>query len=113
MLADPAIRRFHRAAAPLLLSSGLLRLHALRLDERIVAVMYALHAKRRAYCYLCGFDPDFDALSPGTLIFGHTIWEAVREGAREVDFLRGKERYKYFWGARERPCYGRMLNRVG
>jgi CelD/BcsL family acetyltransferase involved in cellulose biosynthesis len=113
VLADPAIRRFHRAAAPLLLSSGLLRLHALRLDERIVAVMYALHAKRRAYCYLCGFDPDFDALSPGTLIFGHTIWEAVREGAREVDFLRGKERYKYFWGARERPCYGRMLNRVG
>jgi CelD/BcsL family acetyltransferase involved in cellulose biosynthesis len=113
VLADPAIRRFHRAAAPLLLSSGLLRLHALRLDERIIAVMYALHARGRAYCYLCGFDPEFGALSPGTLILGHSIWQAVREGAREVDFLRGQERFKYFWGVRERPCYGRMLNRVG
>jgi CelD/BcsL family acetyltransferase involved in cellulose biosynthesis len=113
VLADPAIRRFHRGAAPLLLGAGLLRLHALRLDERIVAVMYALEARGRACCYLCGFDPDFGALSPGTLIFGHSIWQAMCEGAREVDFLRGRESYKYFWGVRERPCYGRMLNRVG
>ena len=113
VLADPAIRRFHRAAAPLLLSSGLLRLHGLQIDDRIVAVMYALHAKGRAYCYLCGFDPEFGALSPGTLILGHSIRHAVGEGAREVDFLRGQERFKYFWGVRERPCYGRMLNRVG
>ena len=69
--------------------------------------------RRRTYCYLCGFDPEFAALSPGTLIFGHSVWQAVREGAREVDFLRGRERYKYFWGVRERPCYGRMLSRVG
>jgi CelD/BcsL family acetyltransferase involved in cellulose biosynthesis len=113
VLADPAIRRFHRAAAPLLLDAGLLRLHALRLNGRIIAVMYALHVRRRAYLYVCGFDPDFAALSPGTLIFGHTIAHAVGEGARVVDFLRGRERYKYFWGARERPCYGRMLERVG
>jgi CelD/BcsL family acetyltransferase involved in cellulose biosynthesis len=112
VVADPAIRRFHHAAAPLLLSAGLLRLHVMRIDERIVAVMYALHARGRAYCYLSGFDPDFGALSPGTLILGHSIWHAMREGAREVDFLRGQERYKYFWGVRERPCYGRMLNRV-
>jgi CelD/BcsL family acetyltransferase involved in cellulose biosynthesis len=113
VLADPAIRRFHRRAAPLLQSSGLLRLHALRLDERIVAVMYALHARDRAYCYLCGFDPECGALSPGTLILGHSIRQAVGEGAREVDFLRGQERFKYFWGVRARPCYGRMLTRVG
>jgi CelD/BcsL family acetyltransferase involved in cellulose biosynthesis len=113
VLADPAIRRFHRAAAPVLLNSGLLRLHALRLDDRIIAVMYALHARARAYCYLCGFDPEFGTLSPGTLILGHSISQAVREGAREVDFLRGQERFKYFWGVRERPCYGRMLNRAG
>jgi len=113
VLSDPAIRRFHRAAAPLLQLDGLLRLHVLRLDERIIAAMYALHFRQRTYCYLCGFDPEFSALSPGTLIFGHSIANAIGEGASEVDFLRGGERYKYFWGVRERPCYGRMLSRVG
>ena len=63
VLADPAIRSFHRAAAPLLHSAGLLRLHALRLDERIIAVVYALLAKRRAYSYLSGFDPELAARS--------------------------------------------------
>ena len=112
VLADPAIRAFHGTAAPLLLRSGLLRLHGLRLDGRIVAVVYALFAKGRGYCYLSGFDPEVGAISPGTLTVGHAIDQAVREGAREVDFLRGREGFKYRWGARERPCYGRMLDRV-
>lgn len=112
VLADPAIRSFHRAAAPHLLRAGVLRLHALRLDERIVAVVYALLAKRRAYSYLSGFDPELGTISPGTLTVGHTIRQAIGEKAREFDFLRGRERFKYFWGVSERPCYGRMLRRV-
>jgi CelD/BcsL family acetyltransferase involved in cellulose biosynthesis len=112
VLADPAIRRFHRTAAPQLLSAGLLRLHALRLDGRIVAVVYALSAKGRTYSYLSGFDPELGWISPGTLAVGYAIGQAIAEGAREFDFLRGRERFKYRWGARERPCYGRMLDRV-
>jgi CelD/BcsL family acetyltransferase involved in cellulose biosynthesis len=112
VLADPAIRRFHRAATPLLLRAGLLRLHALRLDQRIIAVTYVLHLRQRTYLYISGFDPEYAPLSPGTLMFGHSIAHAMGEGAREFDFLRGRERYKYFWGARDRPCYGRMLERA-
>jgi CelD/BcsL family acetyltransferase involved in cellulose biosynthesis len=112
VLAGPAIRGFHHAAAPRLLGAGLLRLHVVRLDERIVAVVYALAAKGRTYSYLSGFDPEFGSISPGTLAVGYAIGEAIAEGAREFDFLRGREAFKYRWGARERPCYGRMLNRV-
>ena len=112
VLADPAIRHFHRAAAPLLLRSGLLRLHALRLDQRVIAATYVLHLRQCTYFYVSGFDPNYGPLSPGTLILGHSIARAIGEGAREFDFLRGGERYKHLWGARERPCYGRMLDRA-
>jgi CelD/BcsL family acetyltransferase involved in cellulose biosynthesis len=113
VLADPAIRAFHDAAAPALLSAGLLRLYALRLDGRIVAVLHCMLAKARTYCYMSGYDPDLAEISPGTLILAHAIEQAIGEGAFEVDFLRGGEPYKYFWGVRERPCYGRMLRRAG
>ena len=112
VLADPAIRSFHRAAAPLLLSAGLLRLHALRLDERIVAVVYALLARAPHLFLSQWLRSRARLLSPGTLAVGHAIRQAIDEGAREVDFLRGQERFKYFWGVSERPCYGRMLSRV-
>jgi CelD/BcsL family acetyltransferase involved in cellulose biosynthesis len=113
VLADSAVQAFHRAAAPALLQANLLRLHALRLDGRIVAVIYALHARNRGYYYVSGFDAEFAGISPGTLSIGHAIEQFVREGAREVDFLRGRERFKYFWGACDRPCYGRMIRRAG
>jgi len=42
-------------------------------------------------------------------MIGHAIEEAVRAGASEFDFLRGKEAYKYKWGAKDRPTYRCVL----
>jgi len=114
VLDTDAVRAAHRAAVPDLLRSDVLRLHALRLDGRIIATLYGLAdrpgaAARRVYFYLGGFDPGAAALSPGALLLGHAIEEAVREGASAFDFLRGGEAYKYRWGARDAPTYRRRL----
>jgi CelD/BcsL family acetyltransferase involved in cellulose biosynthesis len=111
VLADEAVRSFHSEAAPRLMAQGVLRLHALRLDERIVAVLYGLLAKGRLYLYLSGFDPDLAGLGVGSLVIRHAMEEAVREGVREFDFLRGREAHKYRWGASDCPSYGRRLGR--
>jgi CelD/BcsL family acetyltransferase involved in cellulose biosynthesis len=118
VLSDDAVRRWHAEALPCLLELGVLRLHALRLDGRIIAACHVLasHGHRQArahYYYLGGFDPAYCALSPGTLLVGHAIEEAVREGANEFDFLRGREAYKYLWGATDRPTYRRRLRHSG
>jgi CelD/BcsL family acetyltransferase involved in cellulose biosynthesis len=113
MLADEAVRAFHAEAAPALLAEGILRLHALRLDGRIVAILYGLLAKRRLHLYLSGFDPDLGGLGVGTLVIRHAMEQAAREGVREFDFLRGREAHKYRWGARDRPSYGRRLRPRG
>lgn len=100
--ASTAVRRFHAEAVPGLLQQGWLRLYALRLDGRVIAAQYCLLCRGRMLYYLGGFDPAYAALSPGTLLTGHAMEEAVREGATEFDFLRGDERYKYAWGAGDR-----------
>ncbi|MDB5405654.1 MAG: hypothetical protein JWL84_566 [Rhodospirillales bacterium] len=105
----PGDEVFHRAAARRLLGSGVLRLHALRIDDRITAVLYAFHAHRQTYFYLSGFDPEFAKLSPGTMIVAAAIDHARREGATAFDFMRGSEPYKYRWGAIDRPNSMRRL----
>ncbi len=101
--ADPVVRDFHLTAAQRMLDAGMLRLYLLRVGNSTAAAYYGFTAKRTAYAYLSGFDPEFAELSPGTQIVGHAIEEAVREGALEFHFLRGGEPYKYAWGAVDRP----------
>jgi CelD/BcsL family acetyltransferase involved in cellulose biosynthesis len=110
VLGDAAVRAFHREAAPHLLHAGLLRLHALRLDGEIAAVLYCLAdgagvRERRSYYYVGGFDPGRRALSPGTLLIAQAIEQASGEGAAAFDFLRGAEPYKYRWGARDQATW--------
>jgi CelD/BcsL family acetyltransferase involved in cellulose biosynthesis len=109
VLAHPAVRAFHQEAAAALLDAGLLRLYALRLDGHIAAVHYGFAGHRRASYYLGGFDPALDKLSPGTLVVGHAIEQAIAEGCLEFDFLRGREPYKYRWGARDRARFSVCL----
>ena len=103
VLADPAVRAFHQDAVPALARAGLLRMYGLRIGGRLAAVHYGLGDGRRVYYYLGGFDPALAALGPGVLAVGHAIEEALREGTREFHFLRGREPYKYKWGAVDRP----------
>lgn len=117
VLHDPATRAFHLEAMRGLARQGLLVLCALRLDDRIAAVYYGFcdpprarrdassDRARCAYCYISGFDPAFRRASPGTLLIGHAIEDALREGATIFDFLRGTEPYKHAWGARDRRTY--------
>jgi CelD/BcsL family acetyltransferase involved in cellulose biosynthesis len=109
VLADPRVRAFHRRAAPQLLALGLLRCHALRVDGRIVAVLYALADRGTVHAYLAGYDPRLHHPGLGALMIGHAIEQAAAEGLREFDFLRGREAYKYAWGAIDRPTFGRSL----
>lgn len=110
VLADPAVRAFHRHAVPALARAGLLRMYGLHIAGRLAAVHYGLGDARRAYHYLGGFDPELAPLGPGVLATGHAIGEALGQGAREFHFLRGRERYKYLWGAEDRPGWSRRFS---
>ena len=106
---DCRVRTFHRRAAPELHRTGLLRLQVLRLAGDIAAACYALLDGKRILFYMSGFDPSFAQQSPGTILFGNMVAHAVREGRRELHFLRGAEHYKYAWGAVDRLNSTRLL----
>jgi CelD/BcsL family acetyltransferase involved in cellulose biosynthesis len=113
---DAAVLAAHAEATPRLHAAGLLRLHALRLDGEFIAVLYCLmdlpeRPSRRCYYYLGGFDPRRAELSPGTLLVAHAIDCAHAEGAVAFDFLRGRESYKYRWGAVDQAMFTLRLKR--
>jgi CelD/BcsL family acetyltransferase involved in cellulose biosynthesis len=112
VLADARVVAFHCAAAPLLLEGGMLRMQALHLRGRIVAVHHALVTTDLIGFYLGGFDREAAFESPGTILLGHMIAEAAGQGRREAHFLRGEEAYKYAWGALESRNMARSFIRT-
>jgi CelD/BcsL family acetyltransferase involved in cellulose biosynthesis len=109
VLADDVVQSFHRDVARRMLDAGALRMHAMRMNDRVVAVFYGFAHQGTVYYYLSGFDPALDRLSIGSILVAHAVEEAVREGATTFDFLRGAEEYKYSWGAADRINRRRQL----
>jgi len=110
VLEGDAIARFHAEASAGLLEAGVLRLYALKLNGEVIGAFMGFHHAARAYYYLGGFNPAFAAFSPGALLIGHALEQAVCAGARAFDFLRGCESYKYAWGAADEIMFGRQIN---
>ena len=102
VLNDPAVLDFHRRASPGLLAADMLRLHALKLGDQIIAAAMALHAGPAIAFYLSGYDRGYAEFSPGNLLLAAMLEGALAEGRTEAHFLRGGEAYKYAWGAIDR-----------
>jgi CelD/BcsL family acetyltransferase involved in cellulose biosynthesis len=113
VLSDRKVREFHREAAWEFLNAGLLRLYGLCLGGDVIATFYGFSAHQTTFYYLGGFEPRYSSLSPGLLMIGHAIEEAIREGDVCFDFLRGDEPYKYQWGACDTPKYSLILAKQG
>lgn len=99
VLADPAVLLCLHRAVPALLKAGLLRLVQLRVGGKVAAVILAMLSPGQIYLYLTGYDLAQSFVSPGTLLLGAMLEEATAEGRTEARFLRGREGYKYAWGA--------------
>jgi CelD/BcsL family acetyltransferase involved in cellulose biosynthesis len=112
VLADARVAAFHRDALPRLDRAGCLRLYLLRFDGAAAAGFYGFSHRGRGFSYLTGFDPAFAFESPGALLLAHAVEAAITDGAGEFHFLRGREAYKYEWGAVDRWNRRRSFRRA-
>lgn len=96
-LGDEMQRAFHRDLVVQLATAGLIRFDELWVNDLCWASLYTLSNGKTTYLYLTSYDPVWKEHSPGFVVIGLSIAEAVRQGHRFYDFLRGDEPYKYDW----------------
>ncbi len=81
-------------------------IHWAELDGRPIVVQLHLRGPQVAYMYQSGFDPAYAALEPGFLLYAHFLREHfTSDSPQSLDFLRGNEKYKSMWNAREIPLW--------
>ncbi len=103
---DETRKAFFREMGWVFQKKGILRLTDLRIENGPVLASAVSFVSGETWAlYNSGFDPQYRQLSPGIVLVAKTISAAIEEGLKRYDFLRGRELYKYDFGARDRLLY--------
>jgi CelD/BcsL family acetyltransferase involved in cellulose biosynthesis len=108
---SPQVAAFHRDAVVRLAERDAVRLYTLRVAERPVASLYVLREHGVHAMYQSGWDPEWAERSPGMCLLARSLEDAIADGARAYDFLRGDEAYKLEWANGERRTVALRLVR--
>lgn len=102
---DERREAFFGEVAELFQKEAMVRLSELRIQEGPIASALSFVHGRTWALYNSGFDPRYRHYSPGIVHVAHTIQRAIAEGLSVYDFLRGREIYKYDFGAKDRHLF--------
>ncbi len=98
----PQMRQFFYEGVRAAHRGGWLQLAFLEVEGRKAATYLSFDYDRRLMIYNSGYDPDaLSGFSPGIVLMARLIEQAIRQGKRIVDFMRGGEDYKYRLGAKD------------
>jgi CelD/BcsL family acetyltransferase involved in cellulose biosynthesis len=76
---------------------GWLHFYVLTVGKEPIAAMLSFLYGGIFFFYQQGHDPSWAVYSPGRQITAYGVQQAISNRAREFDFLRGDESYKYNW----------------
>jgi len=91
---DEDNRRFYRFMLEELDRYSTVRLDCLTLDGKLIAGHFGFDWDGRLYYYKPCFEPKYSSHSPGKVLFGHIVKDAVERGLCEIDFLTSGGEYK-------------------
>ena len=91
-----------RAAVHAAFEAGWLQLSFLEFDGEKAASYLNFNFGDHIWVYNSGLNDKFRELSPGWVLLGYLIQQAIQQGCKAFDFMRGDESYKYRFGAIDR-----------
>jgi len=102
---DETMSAYFRELIQSLAERRMLRLYFLDVDQQPVATVLCFDFNGTRYLYNSGYDAEYHDLSVGILSKVFSIREAIEEGCRAYDLLKGAEAYKKRIGGKEVPLY--------
>ena len=108
---DKDMELFFHGIAHIMFPKSWIKLSFLGVDGGHAASSLCFDYQNKMYLYNSGYDPQYSYLSPGIVLVGYLIREAIESGRCEFDFLRGKESYKYRFGAKDSNIYRMVIKK--
>jgi CelD/BcsL family acetyltransferase involved in cellulose biosynthesis len=102
---------FHEKLIGYLYKNGNIIITTLQKESAIQVIYYCLSYNKKYLYYQTGISRLGEQKSAGTVLLSMTLEMSFKEGCTEFDFLRGKEKYKYFWTRDARTSYALSIRK--
>jgi hypothetical protein len=109
MISDPVVAGFYTRLAKREADIGQLRLTFLRVGGKRISFNYLLEQKKRLYAVKIGYDPAYQAYSPGNMLLNLILKDACPRGIEEYDLLGGADEWKFEWTNEKREHHWLFL----
>ena len=98
-LGDPATPAFFDVLARMQADAGATRIEVdeLVVGDRVIAAALNLANERLRACYLCAYEPQWAAASPGTLLHQMGAMSTIEEGRESYSLIGYPTRFKGIW----------------
>jgi len=106
---DPIFQNFIKDLCKKCAAENRVKLYRIIVDNKAIAAVLMFYWKETAIFYQTGWDPDYKNYSPGVVLIGRTIQDAIDDGRKYYDFLRGDEGYKANWAKEHRTTHTLLL----
>ena len=90
---------------------GWVEMNVLFFEDSLISALLNFLYGNEVLFYNVAYDLEYALFSPGFYLFHASIVEAISSGKSSIDFLRGREKYKYDFGAKECRIYSLILKR--
>lgn len=102
---SPTYVDFHRAVIHQGVQANWVRLYALEIGGKTVAIYYCYRFRNQVFYFQGGFDPAWSKYGPGKILMGFAIEQSIVEGNTVFDMLRGEYEYKTQWAKERRDTF--------
>ncbi|MFC1782579.1 GNAT family N-acetyltransferase [Planctomycetota bacterium] len=100
-----SMKNFHFQVASRMSVISCLDLYYLKLENKIVSMLYGFNYNKKIYYYNSGFDIAYKDYAVGMLLIKNIFENCISHGIIEFDFLRGQSPYKFKFMPDKRNTY--------
>jgi CelD/BcsL family acetyltransferase involved in cellulose biosynthesis len=110
-LSDKRIIQFYKDICYRFADNGYLDFSIMKINNTVASVVFGFNFNKKFYYFATAFDSQYESYSLGKIHFLQIIKESIKKELKEVDYLKGDERYKLFWTQTSRKNFEILLSK--
>jgi len=102
---EQGVVSFYKEIIPLFQEDNSVHFSYIEVNGNIASAMLTFSYRNKVYLYITSFSTEFTEYGVGVVLLNRVMEHYLNSGVKEIDFMSGRQEYKFFWADRVKINY--------